>query len=193
MSDAPCSIYGLADPISGDIRYIGKSIDPTFRLKTHIAKAKFSLTYKDRWINSLLSKGLSPILVLIESTTTLHASVKEIFWIAAYKCVGARLTNATLGGEGTNGVSPSQATRDKLRLKQFGVTPWNKGLHIPSPLKGRSQSVELIEKRAAALRRTTCRRGHLYDYSLKSGRKVCLQCWPIFNQRRYIEEYVNAS
>jgi hypothetical protein len=44
------------------------------------------------------------------------------------------------------GSTMSEASRDKMRLAKDGVVPWNKGLHLPPPFKGKHHSDETKEK-----------------------------------------------
>lgn len=55
-------IYTLKDPITDEIRYVGKSDDPKNRLVEHLKKSKYNKTHKNNWIISLLDKDLKPIL-----------------------------------------------------------------------------------------------------------------------------------
>ena len=74
----------------------------------------------------------------------------EIACIAAARARGDRLYNITNGGHGTLGVSPSDETREKMRVAHtgkvmsaetrarmsaaaMGRTPWNKGMGKPKP------------------------------------------------------------
>jgi len=96
-------IYGLTDPLSGIIRYIGKSSNPKSRFREHFQIRENPKTHKEKWINSLIRLGLKPELIIIETTTKDQASIAEIFWIAEYRSRGFNLTNTTDGGEGVLG------------------------------------------------------------------------------------------
>ena len=57
------NIYTLSDPITGAIRYVGKTINLKQRFNKHIMESKKSTkSYKKAWINSLLKKELKPII-----------------------------------------------------------------------------------------------------------------------------------
>lgn len=58
-------IYSLKDPISGEIRYIGKAVDSQKRLLTHIRDAKRRNTPVYQWIRQLLLMGLMPMVDVI--------------------------------------------------------------------------------------------------------------------------------
>jgi hypothetical protein len=93
-------IYGLVCPTSKQIRYIGVtrySLDK--RLNEHLRENK-SKTYKQKWIKSLLSKGLKPEIVLICLTDESNWIETEKFYIKLFKTNGFKLTNTSEGGEG---------------------------------------------------------------------------------------------
>lgn len=59
-------IYLLKDPITNNIRYIGRTKNTLdIRLKGHLSKSIHKKTYKDCWIYSLKQKNLKPIIELI--------------------------------------------------------------------------------------------------------------------------------
>ena len=59
-------VYGLKDPETGEIRYVGKSPNPKNRYKEHVAEARTaSRTEKQRWIAGLLARSLHPSLVIL--------------------------------------------------------------------------------------------------------------------------------
>lgn len=92
-------IYALQDPITDEIRYVGKSINPEERLKYHIKHLKREAnTWKSRWITKLLNQGLSPQLIILEEVVGRWQEA-EMFWIAYLKSIGCRLTNLTEGGD----------------------------------------------------------------------------------------------
>lgn len=103
-----CYIYALCDPITQEVRYVGKSTNPTKRLRSHLNEK--GETHKIRWIQSLLNTGEAPYLRILEEIVDNWES-RERYWISFYKPTG-KLTNATDGGDGVN--NPSQESRDKL-------------------------------------------------------------------------------
>lgn len=108
-------IYTLANPRTNEVRYVGwTSQRANRRLSAHLQEAvsKTPTTYRTKWILSLLSIGLRPVMETIESGSGDGWAEAEQRWIATYRERGARLTNATDGGEGTVGWIPTAAEKE---------------------------------------------------------------------------------
>lgn len=97
------SIYILRCPITGEIRYVGKtSHELLWRLKAHISEAsRRTKDYRCKWIRSLLDIGLEPWIEL-DCLVPAGQSWQEVerSRIAHYRALGCRLANGTSGGEG---------------------------------------------------------------------------------------------
>ncbi len=112
-------IYGLVDPESNEIRYIGKSIRPIERLQNHMNDK--SKCHRAHWLQSLKSKGLKPELVIFESISGSDDwswQESEKYWIKRGKALGWPLTNNTDGGDGV--VNLPAETREKMRKAWLG-------------------------------------------------------------------------
>lgn len=109
----PWVIYTLSDPETNEIRYVGVTHHPDTRLAEHLSKARKHRETNHRacWIRSLLAKSLKPIFKVIENGEGPDWVAREQHWIAYYRGLGLRLVNATDGGEGTLGYSPSPEWR----------------------------------------------------------------------------------
>lgn len=123
------SIYALHDPsdISQKI-YIGKtkkklSIRLREHLYPHYLKKK---TEKNSWIKSLLTRSISPEIILFEKVPIETWKSDETFWIESLKSIGLRLVNGTSGGDGV--YDPTDEVRQRMRKSHLGKIPWNKGL-----------------------------------------------------------------
>lgn len=94
-------IYGLADPETLEIRYIGKTVNSLKnRLKQHIKHAKNTTnSKKSTWIESI---GWSPEIVLLEEGLWTHEELnaKEVSWISSLEELRGDLLNLTPGGDG---------------------------------------------------------------------------------------------
>lgn len=103
-------IYGLVEPDTGLIRYIGKSIRPEQRLRDHI-NDKLPC-HRTNWIKSLKSKGLEPELIVLESIRGAWPwQESEKYWIKYAKQNGWPLVNSTDGGDGVLNLSGESKER----------------------------------------------------------------------------------
>jgi group I intron endonuclease len=109
-------IYTLKDPITNEIKYVGKSDNPESRLVEHIRKSKYSKTYKNNWIISLLKKDLKPILEILDIVDIDNWSFWEKYWISQFRTWGFKLTNISDGGDGGN-FGPECNKKISLKLK----------------------------------------------------------------------------
>jgi len=114
-------IYTLQDPITYEIRYIGKSANGLQRPKAHIyhTDLKTSKTYKSNWIRSLINNGLKPVIKVVQYLNNLNELNRaEQYWIQYFKQLGCPLTNATNGGMGRCGLPHTEETKQKIREGQ---------------------------------------------------------------------------
>ncbi len=88
-------IYGLCDPTTGQLRYIGKANDLSDRLKRHL-RCKLTKTPVQCWIAKLVRGGSKPEAFEIESADNWIEA--ERFWIAYFRSLGAALLNLAPGG-----------------------------------------------------------------------------------------------
>ena len=109
-------IYSLIDPITNEVRYVGKTYNPEKRYKQHIYKSKIGKTHRDFWIQKLIKIGQKPIINVIEECNEENWMVREQYYISMYD----NLTNLTNGGEGTHGYTPSKETIEKIKLSNTG-------------------------------------------------------------------------
>lgn len=93
-------IYTLKDPITNEIRYVGKSICPNIRLRRHISEAKTSnkKSHRIHWLKTLLKQNLKPILEILDEIEGEWVWLEE-YWICQLKGWGFNLVNGTDGGE----------------------------------------------------------------------------------------------
>lgn len=64
------TIYGLKDPLTNKLRYIGCSINIDNRYRQHLYNSKNLLNEKDLWINELLSNNFYPELIILDIIET---------------------------------------------------------------------------------------------------------------------------
>lgn len=118
------NIYTLSHPLTGEIRYVGKTIQTLERrLTTHLADAR-AKRYKNHncnWIQSLLKQELLPKMELLDCIEDAdNWEWLESYWISQLKDWGFRLTNLTDGGDGNKGQVFSRESIQKRADKNRG-------------------------------------------------------------------------
>lgn len=95
-------VYGLLEPTTNEIRYVGKATDLDTRVRKHLQPSKLiENTHKNNWLKKLINQNEKPLVVVLkkcEDEKDLNQS--EIQYINEYKTLGCKLTNATEGGDG---------------------------------------------------------------------------------------------
>lgn len=115
-------IYGLIDPISNLIKYVGATNDLTIRYHTHLNSTP-DASKRGRWLDSLFKQNLKPYLILLERTDLKNASQTEIKWIEHYKL--NELVNYfptvpySLTADKTKLISIRLEFRDIIKLKEL--------------------------------------------------------------------------
>lgn len=112
-------IYGLIDPRTKQIKYIGKSGNPQKRLKEHICESKNKKgcgTKKENWINKLCKLDLSPVLKIISEVKIEEYEYWEEYYIKEYKNNGVKLLNYDDKGIGT--ISDMKILTKKIKDKK---------------------------------------------------------------------------
>lgn len=108
-------IYTLANPITGEIRYIGKTVKTlSQRLTDHIYSVKRESNYRTNWIKSILKIGYEPLIEPLDTCFWDKSQELETYWIFQFKAWGFNLVNLTNGGEGNLGLSMSDKHKEKL-------------------------------------------------------------------------------
>lgn len=105
----PYATYVLVDPLTGQIRYVGKTKQRVAeRLGRHVRDAQekrgerwSDITYRANWIRSLLFQGHRPTLEVVHRYATLEeVNEAERFLIRHIRPAKSNLTNTTDGGDG---------------------------------------------------------------------------------------------
>lgn len=112
-------IYGLIDPRTKELRYIGQTtrgikqlrvyfIDSFMKKKRHVAS----------WIKNLHTDNLKPEVIILEDSIKNKENLNnlEVFYISYFKSIGCNLTNLAEGGNSNSGF--------KLNKKQKKI--WSK-------------------------------------------------------------------
>ena len=109
-------IYGLIDPTSELIKYIGKTIDTKERLRNHISESKKGNSYKCIWIRSLLKRNLKPVLKVLKICPLSDFIKYESYYISMYK--SNKLTNSDYSGQGNIGRSRDIIDRVSAKISK---------------------------------------------------------------------------
>jgi group I intron endonuclease len=113
-------IYTLEHPETGVIRYIGKTINPSHRLKSHLwTKNKSLRTKKSNWIQSLKVNGLKPIMRILDEVSESNWSDTEKYWIEQFRQWGFELYNGNEGGIGSPGRKHTVEERAKMTQARY--------------------------------------------------------------------------
>ena len=144
-------LYGLTDPRTNQIRYIGITFRGKARFREHLSRAiTGGKTHRDCWIRSLVLLGLRPIYFILEIGDDSNWQLRERFWISQHR---KTLTNHTDGGDGTPGCIPTQELRRKWSEQRKGVS------YLPGRIpgmKGKTHSMESRRKISVAGRGRKC-------------------------------------
>lgn len=97
LPDGTAVIYGLFDPLTTELRYVGKTLySVKKRLKQHVFHTKNSAL--KTWIDDLGAHGCRPEIAALEVVDSDEWQDAERFWIAYFRSIGANLLNAHEGG-----------------------------------------------------------------------------------------------
>lgn len=136
-------VYGLYDPRSGELRYVGKTVgNLSARLKGHLhdAALRRSKTRCGCWIRELASVELMPVALVLEHAPRQQLGSRECAWIAWARERSDHLTNLTAGGDGgALGWKPSMETLERMKRR-------------PNVWKGRRHTPESLERMSVAQR-----------------------------------------
>jgi len=115
-------IYGLVDPRTEEIRYIGKTEQiPDCRLTQHVHRARTTdrNTHLLNWLRLMLDADMVPSITILEIVDAGGPDwqEREREWIAHGHESGWPLTNSTSGGEGIIDPSPEVRKARSVRMK----------------------------------------------------------------------------
>lgn len=174
-----CVIYGLSDPRTNQLRYVGKTRQTLARrLGRHLSPSYLrALTHKNRWLRSLLRAGVHPVIEVLEvCASPLLLDEAERFHIAYWRMIGAHLTNGTDGGDGGRCGVQTEAHRAALLVaaRRPRSSTWKARISVAK--QGVPMSAAARQKMSAshqARRRTPWSEEHRLAISRgKGGRSV---------------------
>lgn len=112
-------IYTLTDPLTNEVRYVGKSNNPKERYSNHLRATQSQSKNRRAWVLGLKTQGFKPILHIIDVVPLNEWRYWERFWIEQFKAWQFNLLNYQAGGNGTTEANATSFKPNNL--------PWNKG------------------------------------------------------------------
>lgn len=114
------SIYTINCPISGLVRYVGKTENTKERFRKHLTEN--NRTRKCQWIKGLKNKRLKPVFEIIDECLDSEWQNKEREYIKLFKSIGANLLNQMPGGEGGATMLGRKLNKEqRLRISQSKI------------------------------------------------------------------------
>lgn len=140
-------IYGLVDPISNQLHYVGQTTQGLLRMRDHcrVRKNKITNCYdrKTCWVKSLKTKGLIfEIVILQYCKDQKELDESEQFYIEYFRYIGTNLYNSLNGGlykdkadrdlisKRTKEAMKNPSVIKKMRDKRIGQPSYMKGRHF---------------------------------------------------------------
>ncbi len=151
-----CVVYGLSSSSDGRLRYVGQTVtDIGDRLKNHIRHArKYPHRHLSCWIKSVIASGHEVVADVLVDDAVWNET--EISVIAKMLANGAKLVNATSGGDGALGVAWTDERRKNLSLAMTGKKKSPEHVEkMAATKRGVSLSDETKQKISAALKGKT--------------------------------------
>lgn len=132
-------IYALRDPVTHQMRYVGKTTNLKRRWHDHVHLRATDHSYRANWLRSLLAAGKRPKMMLLDTLSD-HDDweLREQRWVRTLRAYDQPITNLAIGGEGNHrGSRLSPETIEKLRRSLIG--------HLVS--QGTRQKLSLARKK----------------------------------------------
>lgn len=118
---AGLSIYGLTDPRTNQVRYVGATTRSAYvRFREHKSHANARIPLMGEWIEELQRVGLTPICVILQSDPP-DGLAAEGRWIAILRESGSDLFNVADGGsQGPKGYRHTEGWRAANSARMTG-------------------------------------------------------------------------
>ncbi len=112
-------VYGLVDPRTCMVRYVGKSCSGLSRPRQHSKRGPSTGPHCSAWVGQLQANGLGYEIAILETRESSEGlSDAERWWIAYGRACGWPLTNLTDGGDGLT--NPTAETRARMAAANRG-------------------------------------------------------------------------
>lgn len=120
-------IYDLSCPITGNIRYVGKtSRTLNERLAQHISDTTRKNNHVQCWIKSLLNNNLKPVISILDEVDNSEWVFWEKHYISLFKSFNFKLCNHTEGGEQPSNMNSKAAKAKRLETLKTSEA-WKNG------------------------------------------------------------------
>lgn len=130
------SVYGLIDPRTDHLRYVGQTVNLKERIAHHLIPSRLHASLPvSRWLRKLSEVGLAPDVAVLEEPEPANLYESEKFWIGYFKMIGCSLLNLHDHGPGgrLKGWHHTDDTKAKLRAAR---------MNQPDPRRGTTHSME---------------------------------------------------
>lgn len=151
---AAAEIYGLFDPRTNELRYIGKANNAQKRLKSHLRDADRRNTPVYCWIRKLRDLGLTPRMQVLEIASDWKEAERRL--IAVSRARGDKLLNVADGGDEPYCNLGTRISNAKTLNKDIAADPLRRWLRetkrrmITAYLRGELKESTIVKLRAAA-------------------------------------------
>jgi hypothetical protein len=115
-------IYGLFDPDSGELRYVGKAKSAAERLKRHLVESRNLSRPVNNWIRKLVADGKLPRMSVLESVPESEWKSAEIRLIAQHRQT-SNLLNLADGGDRPSQTPVQRANAARAASKARDADP----------------------------------------------------------------------
>jgi len=170
-------MYGLVDKSKNELKYIGKSINPQSRYRKHLQDSNKKISYKEKWIYSLLENNNKPELLIIDEVDEINWELWEKHYISYYKSIGCKITNISEGGENPPSAygrkwtpeqikKNSESNKGKKRSEETkrNISLAKKGNSIPHLNNGKERSLSHRKNISLSMKgRVSPNKGRKYD------------------------------
>lgn len=112
-------IYGLFDPRTQELRYVGKTVNLLQRLDQHLHPKGSDTSHRACWVRSLKKLGLRFSHRVLDEVEGLGSS-EESDLIQLLRHEGVDLVNLTEGGEGAPGFKHRDSSREAMSKARKG-------------------------------------------------------------------------
>lgn len=113
-------IYTLSDPITKEIKYVGRTTQPKGRFRNHCSPNMNFNDLRTLWLCDLKIRNLKPIFDTLELVEN-DGNSEELYWISQLKTWGYNLVNTSIGGSGFNGCIHSISAKNKMATTRTGM------------------------------------------------------------------------